>query len=143
MVEVSGTFKVIAKDIGGKIFEGVSRFKLEGEDLTVFVDINTDLFPLEEHDRIKLDLTKTLNRDGSPMDIHQGYSDNFGKNTKMDDFDYVMSGMVFKFVENKNDDNLSVIASFGGLLLMLYGKPEKLSAYNMKDQVYLLIRKTN
>ena len=59
----------------------------------------------------------------------------------MDDYDYVMYGKVFKFVEDEKEKKLAVIASFGGLLLMVYGSPAKLNIYSMGDDVFLLMKK--
>ncbi|ELP87292.1 DNA-directed RNA polymerase I, II, and III subunit RPABC3, putative [Entamoeba invadens IP1] len=140
---VKGRFTIKSKDAGGNVFENVSRFECEDKEgnYKIFVDINTDLFPLDTKDTIELELTTSLNFDNSPMDFKDGYTPDFGVNSKMDNYDYVMHGIVFKFVEDKSNDKVSVIASFGGLLFMVYASQSLVSGINMDDQVFLLISK--
>ena len=143
MTKVNEQLNVVEKDVGGKLFDTVSRYKLKSTRYEIFIDINTDLFPLETNEVVELLLTKTLNRDETKMNLEEGYTSNFGKRTIMDDYDYVMSGKIFKFVEDKKKDKLAVIASFGGLLLMIYGNPNDLSYYSMGDDVFVLIKRKN
>ena len=86
-------------------------------------------------------ITKTLNEDGSPME-EDTYSSSYGRGSLMDKYEYVMNGIVFKFVEDTAKKGyVSVIASFGGLLLMVYGKQDDLKNFVMDDRIFLLIRK--
>ncbi|KAL7714079.1 DNA-directed RNA polymerases I [Entamoeba marina] len=135
-------FNVLSKDKGGKVFDTVSRFECETfdsmDEIKMFIDVNIDCFPLEVDDHIDVMVTKTINRDNSDMD-QIPYTDDFGKNTYMDEYDYVMHGVVFKFVEEHG--KLALIASFGGLLLMLYASSELLNEFNMDDKIFLLMKK--
>ena len=140
MTEVKGDFNVQKFD-AQQPFETVKRYQLINKDYKIFVDVNIDLFPIADHDKIKLEFTKTLNTDETPTNLEDGYTRNFGENTKMDEYDYAMAGKVFKFVDDEKEKKLAVIASFGGLLLMVYGSPEKLKAYSMGDDVFLLMKK--
>ena len=140
MTCLKDTFKVVAENDGGKLFDNVSRFKCENTHFTVFVDVNIDLFPLKQDDSVDILLTTTLNRDNKPM-TQKEYSLDFGKGTLMEDYDYVMHGIIFKFVEDKEESKVAVIISFGGLLLMVHGKQSDLKNFHMDDNVYLLMKK--
>ena len=64
------------------------------------------------------------------------------KNPEKDNFDYVAYGVVFDIVEKAGE--LTVFASFGGLIMRVNGKANALSAFR-KDgneaRVYLMIKR--
>ncbi len=66
--------------------------------------------------------------------------------TLADTYDYVMYGKVFKFLDEKEKDQpakLSILISFGGLLMNLKGSPtnKAFSTINLDERVYLLLKK--
>jgi DNA-directed RNA polymerase I, II, and III subunit RPABC3 len=62
-----------------------------------------------------------------------------------DSYDYVMYGKVFKFLDEKEKEivKLSILISFGGLLLNLKGAPthKAFKPINIDERVYLLLKK--
>jgi DNA-directed RNA polymerase I, II, and III subunit RPABC3 len=64
------------------------------------------------------------------------------KPSEKDNFDYVSYGVVFDVVEKNNE--ITVFASFGGLIMRVNGKANSLSAFR-KDgkeaRVYLMIKR--
>ena len=60
--------------------------------------------------------------------------------TLMEKFDYVMYGKVFKFSEEANG-NITIYASFGGLLFSITGQPNTLTSFEIDERIYLLIKK--
>jgi DNA-directed RNA polymerase I, II, and III subunit RPABC3 len=58
----------------------------------------------------------------------------------LDSFNYGMCGRVFR-VDSLERTEVSVIASFGGLLMQLKGEMKHLVRLKMDDRIYLLIKK--
>ena len=58
----------------------------------------------------------------------------------LDSFHYGMCGRVFR-VDSLERTEVSVIASFGGLLMQLKGEMKHLVRLKMDDRIYLLIKK--
>jgi len=100
IVLVEDLFSVTAVDPDGKKFDRVSRIKATGENLGLetILDVNSELYPLKQGDRVSIVLAKTLNLDGSPSD-EGSYTPSTGAEgpSLADKFDYVMYGRVFKF----------------------------------------------
>lgn len=61
----------------------------------------------------------------------------------MDDFDYVMYGLVYKYKPDTSGAaiKVEVFVSFGGLLMKVKGDPAKLQVLEVDSTVYLLMRK--
>ena len=61
----------------------------------------------------------------------------------MDEYEYVMHGRVFKYVDRAaaGQTKVEVTVSFGGLLLQLRGDPQKLDALELDSNLFLLIKK--
>ena len=134
----------------------VSRIKATSpsSDLSLILDLNTEIYPLEKDELISLNLSSSLRLDGKE---DKGWRD-LGKSepTLADDYDYVCYGKVYRFDESVKDssdrvyvpyfllwplaDGRSVYISFGGLLMNLEGSYRKLSKL-AQDNIYLLIRK--
>ncbi|KAL0221671.1 hypothetical protein RCL1_001525 [Eukaryota sp. TZLM3-RCL] len=115
----------------GKKFEKVSRLICHSqagvEPTELHIDINTDIWPVEVKDKLSVLITTSLS---SGRDA----SDNL-----LDRYEYAMSGRVFRFLEEERKH--SVYASFGGLLMKVRSSPQAISAFNLDQQVYILIRK--
>jgi len=65
------------------------------------------------------------------------------KETLMDEFEYVMYGLVYKYKPDTSGSvvRVEVFVSFGGLLMKLKGDPAKLSVLAVDSKVYLLMRR--
>eukprot|EP00727_Mastigamoeba_balamuthi_P011663 m51a1_g7119 putative rna polymerase ii core subunit (148) ;mRNA; r:117562-118224 len=140
------TFNIKTKDAGGKRFDKVSRFYCSSSsyEIDLYLDINVDIYPLEEGQRVHMALAPTLNMDGSSMgDSFTSASAAGGKASLADKYEYVMFGRVFKFIEDKApSQKVSVIASFGGLLMALKGDARHLTQLELDSNVFLLLRRT-
>lgn len=129
-------------DIENGEYDKVSRITAQSQssqDIKLTLDINHDLFPIKQDQVLTVALASTLNLDGSvSMDSWRPPRDGDAR-TLADDYDYVMHGTVYKFDEGKDNDNLLVYVSFGGLLMCLEGGYRSLSSLK-QDKIYLLIR---
>eukprot|EP00054_Salpingoeca_dolichothecata_P035464 m.5485 g.5485 ORF g.5485 m.5485 type:complete len:151 (-) comp5479_c0_seq1:156-608(-) len=132
-------FDVKSKDKDGKRFDRVSRLHCQSEsfEMELVIDIHTELYPVEVHDRFTFMLATTLNEDGSP---DNGVYDQSGKPTLADKYEYVMHGRVYRCDEEK-DKKLSVYVSYGGLLMRLKGAASNLQSIQLDSNIYLLVRK--
>ena len=135
-------FELTKANEGGQKFEKVSRFEMKGHlhsyDVEVVVDINTDLYPLKVHDRIKLVLASTLNLDGSPDSGE--YNQNFGVKTLLDSYEYGMHGKVFRY-EHHEGMRVSAYVSYGGLLMKLTSHQAVLRQIRLDERLYCLIKR--
>lgn len=59
----------------------------------------------------------------------------------LDQYEYGMCGKTFKYDYDK-DNRVSIIASFGGLLMQIIGEQRHLIRIRIDQKVYCLIRKT-
>lgn len=77
----------------------VSRIKASSpsSDLTLILDINSELYPLQKDEMISLNLSSSLRLDGKD---DKGWRDiGRGERTLADDYDYVCYGKVYRFDE--------------------------------------------
>eukprot|EP01105_Mastigella_eilhardi_P006964 TRINITY_DN18456_c0_g1_i1.p2 TRINITY_DN18456_c0_g1~~TRINITY_DN18456_c0_g1_i1.p2 ORF type:complete len:155 (-),score=56.36 TRINITY_DN18456_c0_g1_i1:51-485(-) len=133
-------FVIKEKDRDGKKFDKVSRIICTGEnyEMELHLDVNIDIYPLEEGQKFNFALARTLNLDGSPM---EDFYDQTEKPSYADKYEYVMYGKVFKWIEEKApSQKVSVLVSFGGLLMMLTGDPRNLQQLELDSHIYLLMR---
>ena len=133
-------FTVYNKNPGGKQFDKVSRLccRNTNYDVQLIVDVN-DVFEANIDDKLHIVLASTLNLDGTPTP--ETYDPSiFSQPTLADKFDYVMYGKVFKF-KPEDGQKLSVIISFGGLLLYIKAEPRILGLIQLDSNVFLLMRK--
>lgn len=117
--------------ITGYSHDGTTSFTL---------DINTELFPVEQGESLKLVLASSLSLDGS-KDDGRGWKDD-GHNpepTLAEIYDYVCYGKCYKFEDGGDGQIISkAYLSFGGLLMALSGPHKKLIPLRI-DNVYLLV----
>mmetsp|Transcript_13182 Transcript_13182/g.17953 ORF Transcript_13182/g.17953 Transcript_13182/m.17953 type:complete len:144 (-) Transcript_13182:179-610(-) len=133
-------FVVEAKDAQGKPFDLVSRFDCQGEnyEMSLTIDINTDIYPMKKSDKFTLALATSLQPDGTLDD--GTYNPHITQSeTLLEKYEYVMYGKVFKF--EQFSDRLAICASFGGLLMELVGDPRNLHGICLDQNLYLLIRR--
>eukprot|EP00698_Gefionella_okellyi_P006523 TRINITY_DN15859_c0_g1_i1.p2 TRINITY_DN15859_c0_g1~~TRINITY_DN15859_c0_g1_i1.p2 ORF type:complete len:151 (+),score=26.30 TRINITY_DN15859_c0_g1_i1:81-533(+) len=137
-------FEVRNVDPDGKKFDKVSRIhcgKSDTYEMELTLDVNTDIYPLEVAQKLSVALSTTLNRDGTPdSDYFEPGAD---KDSLVDDFDYVMHGKVYKYIDDKSSvvPRVAVLVSFGGLLMELKGDARHLQGVELDARIYLLIRK--
>ena len=77
----------------------VSRLKASSpsSDLTLILDINSELYPLQKDEILSLNLSSSLRLDGKE---DKGWRDSGrGERTLADDYDYVCYGKVYRFDE--------------------------------------------
>ncbi|KAL0488832.1 DNA-directed RNA polymerases I, II, and III subunit RPABC3 [Acrasis kona] len=125
---VQDVFNVEQVDPEGKKFDKVARLicKSLDEDMDLVLDINEDLYKVRKGEHLKVALAKTIQD---------------GDTNLMDDFDYVMFGRVFKFVPEKDVEKMSVLISFGGLIMKLSASPKPLKKIEPDSSIYLLMKR--
>ena len=146
----------IDKDV--KIFDRVQRCDGYTKDTKYYIsmDINSEIYPIKVGNSYKILLAKSIyDSKSTPKNFDYDLFSNT-KNTLMDDFDYVMSGKVFQFSndkkkegDNSDVDTLSISISFGGLLFQISklrrddktGKPKFFEDINLDETLYLLNKK--
>jgi DNA-directed RNA polymerase I, II, and III subunit RPABC3 len=124
----------------GKKFDKVNRLvaRAETHEVDLTLDVASDHCALREADRFTLTLASTLDPSGRPDD---GSWDPSGGESLLDRYDYGMAGKVFK-AEAAGADRMSLVASFGGLLMLLQGEQRHLAHIELDSRVYCLIRRT-
>jgi DNA-directed RNA polymerases I, II, and III subunit RPABC3 len=131
-------FKIEAIDPDNKTpFRNVSRVHMISEyKLTLEVDINTQIYPISSTDAFMIKVTNCNN-------VKNIYSqDELNKPSEKDNYEYVSYGVVFDIAEKNGD--LTVFASFGGLIMRVSGKANFLSAFRntgKEARIYLMIKK--
>eukprot|EP00192_Tetraselmis_astigmatica_P014816 CAMPEP_0117686464 /NCGR_PEP_ID=MMETSP0804-20121206/22467_1 /TAXON_ID=1074897 /ORGANISM="Tetraselmis astigmatica, Strain CCMP880" /LENGTH=147 /DNA_ID=CAMNT_0005498165 /DNA_START=351 /DNA_END=791 /DNA_ORIENTATION=+ len=138
-------FEILRKDPDGKRFDRVSRFNARSDtyQMDLVLDLNVDIYPLEEGQKVKLVLSSTLSLDGSQTSDSYDPDLYLGKKPSlMDEYEYVMHGKIFKYKDTSVGGALKteVFISYGGLLMQLVGDPKKLGELEVDSKVYLLIR---
>lgn len=96
----------VIQDINSAKYDRVSRISANSEDKATFLmlDVNTELFPLAEHDRVKVALALTLNLDGSKDDTKGWREVGMGEQTLANEYDYVCHGKIYRFEEGQGDN---------------------------------------
>ncbi|KAJ1025221.1 hypothetical protein NDA16_002725 [Ustilago loliicola] len=152
-------FVVNQIDPDGKKFDRVSRIIASSPSLemTLSIDIATDIWPVSEGQQLTFQLASTLKKDtttSSKTDAADGDAqdaaaqaaerdawrlDQPGNGGIADDFDYVMYGKIYRYDE-KVADEVTVYGSFGGLMMALTGNFRHMSNITIGSNVYLLMR---
>ncbi|SNX82007.1 related to RPB8 - DNA-directed RNA polymerase I, II, III 16 KD subunit [Melanopsichium pennsylvanicum] len=148
-------FVVNQIDPDGKKFDRVSRIIASSPSLemTLSIDIATDVWPISEGQQLTFQLASTLKKDtkteGADGDTQDAAAqaaerdawrlDQPGNGGIADDFDYVMYGKIYRYDE-KVADQVTVYGSFGGLMMALTGNFRHMSNITIGSNVYLLMR---
>lgn len=92
--------------INSQKYDRVSRIaaKTEGADTSLTLDVNTELYPLSEGDRVTVALALSLNLDGSKDDTKGWREVGRGEQTLADEYDYVCHGKIYRFEEGTGDN---------------------------------------
>lgn len=103
----SDTF--VVTNVNAQKYDRVSRASANNPsgDVSLTLDVNTELYPLTINDHMQLVLASTLNMDGSKDEAgKQGWRDvgsGKGEETLADGYDYVCHGKVYRFEEGGED----------------------------------------
>lgn len=92
--------------INSQKYERVSRIAATSNDnqISLTLDVNTELYPLNANDRVQIALATTLNLDGT-KDDGKGWRDvGMGERSLADEYDYVCHGKIYRFQEGNGDD---------------------------------------
>jgi DNA-directed RNA polymerases I, II, and III subunit RPABC3 len=135
-------FDVQTVNAEGKMYQRLSRIVCKSNSgVSVTVDINSDIYPVEKGQVLSIALARTINLDGSE-DTNQYDHGVFQQPTLMDSFDYVMHGLVFECNSDEKDaQTLRALISFGGLLMKIEGKTEALRDLQYNKHYYMLMKK--
>ncbi|KAF1993370.1 UDP-glucose 4-epimerase Gal10 [Amniculicola lignicola CBS 123094] len=106
--------------------------------ITMSLDINHELFPVQLGDNVSLVLASTLNLDGS-KDEGKGWREP-KEATLADMYEYVCHGKVYRFDEGDNGETVKMYASFGGLLLYMEAPYKKVTSCRV-EYLYMLCKK--
>ncbi|XP_054816552.1 DNA-directed RNA polymerases II and V subunit 8A-like [Prosopis cineraria] len=127
-------FKVEDVDPDGKKYDKVSRIvaKSEKRDMYMLLDVNTELYPLNKNERFLMVLSPSL-----------VLSTKDGKVSIQDKFEYIMHGRLYNITKegSKDEHEVEVYVSFGGLQMMLRGHASNCLKFAMDQTLFLLIRK--
>ncbi|MED6221616.1 DNA-directed RNA polymerases II, IV and V subunit 8B [Stylosanthes scabra] len=123
-----------------KYFDKVTRIEARSErfDMFMHLDINSELYPLRVGQKFALKLVPTLNSDGTP---DTGFYIGGDRKSEADKFEYVMHGKLYKIAEDSTRENVEVLISFGGLLMMMKGDPSHCNKFELDQKLFLLMRK--
>ncbi|KAJ1664442.1 DNA-directed RNA polymerases I, II, and III subunit RPABC3 [Coemansia sp. RSA 1813] len=144
----SDTFDVKDVDKGGKKFDRISRIdgRSQTHDMSLILDINSELYPLDAGDKFKLTLASTLSLTDGGKEAAFGKGEanwrsyiNGDERSLADDYDYVMFGRVYRY-DDDSGSKVSAFMSFGGLLMCLEGDIRHLQNFVVGDSVYLLVK---
>ncbi|KAJ2810778.1 DNA-directed RNA polymerases I, II, and III subunit RPABC3 [Coemansia furcata] len=144
----SDTFDIKDLDKDGKKFDRVSRVDARSQthDMSLILDINSELCRLDAGDKFKLTLASSLSLSDvkEPAAFGKGEANwrayvNGEERSLADDYEYVMFGRVYRY-DNASGSKVSAFVSFGGLLACLEGDIRHLQNFVVGDSVYLLLK---
>ena len=121
-----------------KVFKNIGRLIARGTtyDVSMVVDVNTELFPVKLKDRLAIALATSLDLSGAGG---TGEYNQSGKPTLLDKFDYGMHGKIFQ-VDAVDEHKMAVYVSYGGLLMKMVGDQRHLSVFELDTNIYCLIK---
>lgn len=85
----------------------MSRIKASSDngEMEFILDVNTDIYPIDFNDNLRVCLATTLEVDGNKKEASKQYDPALGTEEKpslMDKYEYVMHGRVYNYVEDKD-----------------------------------------
>mmetsp|Transcript_12285 Transcript_12285/g.29341 ORF Transcript_12285/g.29341 Transcript_12285/m.29341 type:complete len:164 (-) Transcript_12285:1270-1761(-) len=124
-----------------KIFPKVSRIYAvsENKKLEFILDINTDIYKISSGDHLDFLITQPFLKNSVPLKLEDPsleWSQYLNKDL-IAEYEYVMYGVIFHSGIEK--DNYFFYASFGGLLLKLFGTLENVSEKSLKTDLNILL----
>ena len=103
------------------------------------VDINTDIYPVQVKETLRIALATTAS---TQMEAWDPSGASLG--SLADEYEYVMYGKVYKKADSKKaagTTDVVLYASFGGLLMSLEADKADLEGAHLDDRVYLLVKR--
>lgn len=101
--------------------------KSENYDTEIELDVNSQIYPIEEGEKIEVVLAEQL-RDGDGVGEEEtGYDPTVPLGDRADNFEYVMSGRIFKFSEKQSRAYVLRTSSHPQLLRMRFGRYKETS----------------
>jgi DNA-directed RNA polymerase I, II, and III subunit RPABC3 len=137
-------FRVSQVNPDGRKYQRVSRLVCKSleSDTEIIVDINSDVYPVAPNETLTIGLASTLNLDGKPERDSYDHTV-YHRETIMTAYDYVMHGKVYSCnSDEKAIDEVTILVSFGGLLMKIHGKQPYLREVHFNRTYYLLIKKS-
>jgi len=129
--------------IKNKMFLKVSRIfgVFNSNNIELFLDVNTELYPICSEDKLDIMISKIpVSSKDDNINQNCDWISYFGKDL-LDLYEYVIYGTIFH--SGKNNNSCFVYASFGGLLMKLFGymKANIIEEFSIDSKILLLIRK--
>lgn len=118
-------------------FPTVARLSCNGEQSSLEIDVYTDLYSIKTGEKFFMALTDQV---AQVQREAPGVWDQTNEPSLMDHFEYVQFGKLYK-KESKKGDTVSVLVSFGGLLMKLEAGRRELESLHLDQRLYLLIKK--
>ncbi|KEP67122.1 UNVERIFIED_CONTAM: DNA-directed RNA polymerase II RPBABC8 [Hammondia hammondi] len=121
-------------------FERVARLKgkSSGFDADLQLDVNSDLFPVKEKQRLYIGITNNLHSSGDTRKDDSAWTE---PAAYLKEYDYVMYGKVFR-TEECSSERRTLYASFGGLLMALTADKHVVGDLELDMRIYILIRRS-
>ena len=104
------------------------------------IDVASEVWGVRPGEQFVLALTSSLRADGKPDPDYWEPDSHTGRGSLVEQYEYAMCGKVFKY-EYVKDRQVGVVASFGGLLMLLIGDQRHLVRISLDQKVYALIKK--
>ena len=100
-------------------------------------DINCEIFDVDDGNKLSVAIATSLSLDGTDT---TDFLQLDGRPSLLDQYDYVMHGVVYKF-KAVGGTKVEVLLSHGGLLARFIGDQRHLQKLKVDAEVYTLIRK--
>lgn len=130
------------RSVDNSKFERVSRLKgkSSGFDADIQLDVNSDLFPVKEKQRLYVGLTNSLHASsGGCKDDSSAWAE---PAACLKEYDYVMYGKIFR-IEECSSERRILYASFGGLLMALTADKHVIGDLELDMRIYILIHRSD
>ena len=87
-------------------YDRVSRIQADSDsgEVRLMLDVNTELYPLNEGDDVTVALAQSLNLDGTKDDTKGWREVGMGEQTLADEYDYVCHGKIYRFDEGTGEN---------------------------------------
>ena len=132
----------LSTKIKNKMFSNVSRIYgiSNSRKLELFLDVNTEIYPICSEDKLDILISKVPAPKNENINQNSDWINYFGKDF-LDLFEYVVYGTVFH--SGKESNSCFIYASFGGLLMKLFGsvKNNALEEFSIDTKILILIIK--
>ena len=94
-------------NVNNQKYDRVSRISgnsLDEANIFFSLDVNTELYPCNEGEKVQILLALSLNADGTKDDTKGWREVGRGDMTLADDYEYVCHGKIYKFEESEDDN---------------------------------------